>query len=148
DRPDMMGTTEIHDMPGQHRRLHDDGLRAVSEWLFSRGIGAGEAPADAVLVAQGGALVRRRCTTCHQGEGDTSGADAADRDAPNLDAWGSRDWIRSQILDPGSRTNYGGRNHMPRFGDRMTDRELGMVVDFVRSLRDTAPPDLVVEPTV
>ena len=146
DRPIFMGTTQIHDMPAQHRRLHDDGLRAVSEWLYSRGVEEGDPPADAALVAQGETIYRRRCTTCHQGQGDTSGTESTERDAPDLDVWASREWLRAQMLNPGAGVNYGARNHMPRFGDRVTDRELNMILDYVRSLRRTAAPPFIDEP--
>lgn len=146
DHPELMGATEIHDMPGQERRLREEGLRAVSEWLYSRGYEPGDPSYDPALVSAGETLYRRRCTTCHQGEGDTSGSEAADRDAPNLDAWGSRSYIRSQILDPGAPENYGARNHMPRFHDRLNERELTMVVDYVRSLRSREAPAVLREP--
>ncbi len=146
DHPELMGTTEIHDMPGQERRLREEGLRSVSEWLYSRGYEPGDAPYDPALVAAGETLYRRRCTTCHQGEGDTSGSEVADRDAPNLDAWGSRAYIRAQMLNPGAPENYGTRNHMPRFHDRLNERELTMVVDYVRSLRSRAAPSIQREP--
>ncbi len=146
DSPHFMGGTEIHDMPPQGRRLREEGLRAVSEWLHSRGAEPGEPPADAALVAQGEAIFRRRCTTCHQGEGDQSASEPEDRDAPNLDRWGSRAYIQSQLLNPGGPENYGHRNHMPRFGDRLSARELVMVIDYVRGLRSRPPPPVVEPP--
>lgn len=146
DAPELMGTTQIHDMPSQQRRLRDDGVRAVSEWLYARGIEPGEPPADAALVAQGEALYRRRCTTCHQGAGDESGTEAADRDAPNLDAWGSRAYLRAQIETPGSASNYGARNHMTAFADRLSPREIEQVVDFMRRLRVRQGPAVVQPP--
>lgn len=146
DHPELMGTTEIHDMSGQRRRLRDEGVRAVAEWLYSRGYEPGESAPDAALVAAGETIYRRRCTTCHQGEGDTSETEAADRDAPNLDAWGSRAYLRAQMLNPGARENYGERNHMPRFHDRMNERDLDMVVDFMRSLRTRPAPAVMEQP--
>ena len=146
DHPELMGTTEIHDMPGQRRRLHDDGMRAVSEWLYSRGYEPGEAAPESALVSAGEAIYRRRCTTCHQGEGDTTETEAADRDAPNLDAWGSRAYIRAQLINAGAPENYGARNHMPRFHDRLNEREMTMVVDYVRSLRTRPAPTVRDEP--
>lgn len=146
DHPELMGTTEIHDMPGQERRLREEGVRAVAEWLYSRGYEPGEPAPDPALVAAGEAIYRRRCTTCHQGDGDTSGSEAADRDAPDLDAWGSRAYLRSQITDPGAPTNYGARNHMPRFHDRLDERDLAMVVGYVRSLRTREAPAVRREP--
>lgn len=147
DHPELMGTTEINDMPAQHRRLHDDGVRAVAEWLYSCGYEPGDAaPPDAALVSAGEAIYRQRCTTCHQGAGDTSGAELADRDAPDLDAWGSRAYVRAQVLNPGAPENHGARNHMPRFHDRLSERELAMVVSHVRSLRVRPAPATLNEP--
>ncbi len=105
DHPELMGTTEIHDMRGQRRRLRDEGVRAVAEWLYSRGYEPGEPAPDTALVSAGEAIYRRRCTSCHQGDGDTSETEAVDRDAPNLDAWGSRAYIRAQMLNPGAPEN-------------------------------------------
>lgn len=146
DHPELMGTTEIHDMPAQRRRLREEGVRAVSEWLYSRGYEPGEDPPDAALVSAGEAIYRRRCTTCHQGAGDTSGTEVADRDAPDLDAWGSRAYIRAQVLNPGAPENYGARNRMPRFDDRLAGRDLEMVVGYVRSLRARPAPAAMDEP--
>lgn len=145
DAPHFMGPTEIHDMPPQGRRLREEGLRAVSEWLHSRGQEPGDPPVDAALVAQGEAIFRRRCTVCHQGEGDQSESPAEERDAPNLDEWGSRAYIRYQLTHPGAVENYGRRNHMPRFDDRLGAREMVMVIDYVRALRQHPAP-AVVEP--
>ena len=139
DAPDLFGRTDIHDMPSQARRLRDD-FDAVVEYLYAQSVENGDAPADAALAHRGDEVYHSRCTMCHQGAGDTSETDAADRDAPDLTGWGSRRYIRAQILAPEAPTNYGARNHMPAFGDRLQGRELEWVIDFVRSLRSRPAP--------
>lgn len=141
NHPELMGTTDITDMPGQSRRLGEEGVAAVAEWLHSRGLdGEADPTLNAARVAQGQTLYRERCTRCHRGEGDTTETPFADRDAPDLDEWGSREWIRAQILRPGWQHLYGARNQMPAFRGRLTDEELNVLVEFVWSLRHRPAP--------
>jgi ubiquinol-cytochrome c reductase cytochrome b subunit len=143
NHPELMGTTPITDMPGQSRRLGPEGLAAVSEWLHSRGLDDTEdRTVNAALVAQGQELYRQRCTRCHRGEGDTSETPLADRDAPDLDEWGAREWIRAQILRPGWHHLYGTRNRMPAFRGRLDDADLRTLVEFTWSLRHRAAPEV------
>lgn len=147
DHPELMGTTEISDMPGQARRLGPEGTAAVTEWLASRGIEEGDvASVDAALVAQGETLYRQRCTRCHRGDGDTSETPVADRDAPDLDEWASREWIRAQILRPGWSHLYGERNRMPAFRGRLDDADLRTLVEYVWSLRRRSAPEVRTAP--
>lgn len=147
NHPELMGTTDITDMPGQSRRLGEDGLAAVSEWLHTRGLdGAEDGTVNPALVAQGQTIYRERCTRCHRGEGDTTETPLADRDAPDLDEWGAREWIRAQILRPGWHHLYGARNQMPAFRGRLSDEELLVLVDFVWTLRHRAAPAVRVAP--
>ncbi|MEZ4390876.1 MAG: cytochrome b N-terminal domain-containing protein [Polyangiales bacterium] len=141
NHPELMGTTDISDMPGQSRRLGDEGVAAVAEWLHSRGLDdAADASVNAALVARGEEIYRQRCTRCHRGEGDTTETPLADRDAPDLDEWGSREWIRAQILRPDWHHLYGARNQMPRFRGRLQQDDLSTLVDFVWALRHRAAP--------
>lgn len=142
DHPELFGATEIHEMPPQLRRLREEGVRAVSEWLYSQGVEPGDPPADAALAATGSEIYHRRCTVCHQGAGDTSETEASERDAPDLDGWGSRAWIRAQVVDPASPRNYGARNHMPSFRDRLSADDLARVVEYTRSLRRRPAPEV------
>ncbi len=146
DHPELFGATEIHDMPPQLRRLREEGVRAVSEWLYSQGVEEGDPPADAALAATGSEIYHRRCTVCHQGAGDTSETEASERDAPDLDGWGSRAWIRSQLIEPASPRNYGARNHMPSFRERLSPADLERVIDFTRSLRARPAPTVMSPP--
>lgn len=141
NHPELMGTTDITDMPGQSRRLGEEGVAAVAEWLHTRGLdGAEDSSVNAALVARGETLFRQRCTRCHRGEGDASETPYADRDAPDLDEWASREWIRAQIIRPGWSHLYGARNQMPSVRDRLNEEDLNTLVEFVWSLRRRAAP--------
>jgi ubiquinol-cytochrome c reductase cytochrome b subunit len=143
DATDLFGRTEIHEMPSQTRRLRDD-FDAVVEYVYAQSLERGDAPANEALVRRGDEVYHQRCTMCHQGAGDQSETDAADRDAPDLTGWGSRAYLRNQILHPDAPQNYGARNHMPSFADRLQGRELEWVIDYTLSLR--ARPAPVVAP--
>lgn len=144
DHPELMGTVtaEMGDRMGPMRRLSDDDLRAVGEWLFQEGVERGEPAGDAALVARGAAIVAERCGRCHLGRLAPADTEGLVRDAPSLDGWGSREWIYEQIVNPQRLEQYGARNHMPRFRGKVSERELVMIVDYVRSLRSRAAPAL------
>jgi mono/diheme cytochrome c family protein len=149
DHPDFFGRTNIHDMPSQARRMARDGtgaLEAVAEYLYAQSVEQGDPPADGALVRHGDEIFHRRCTQCHQGQGDLSETDPTERDGPDLTGWGSRDYIRTQILRPASKERYGHRNQMPAFADELQGRELEWVVDFVRLLRTHPVPTTVAPP--
>jgi len=139
EHPELMGTSEIDDM-GPQRRLSDDDLRAVGEWLYAEGVERGEPAPDAALVTRGAAIVQGRCSNCHLGR--LAPAEEATRDAPSLDGWGSREWIYEQMVNPQRLEQYGARNHMPRFRAKVSERELQMIVEYTRSLRTRAAPAL------
>lgn len=145
DHPELMGTTQIHDMPPQ-RRLTDDELRAVAEWLYSQGVERGEDPADAHLLEVATPIIRERCNGCHLGSLTPSDTEGMTRDAPSLDGWGSREYLYDQIMIPHRMEQYGARNHMTRFRDKLSDREVQMIIDFTRSLRTRQAPATVRPP--
>lgn len=75
------------------------------------------------------------CTDCHAFR-------KADEDAtaPTLTGWGSRDWMVRLISDPTHADFYGKRNdRMPSYlkDGRLSEREIGLIVDWIRE--DTAP---------
>lgn len=146
DADDFFGRTEIHDMPSQARRLGEEGMAAVVEYLYAQSLEPGDSPADPELVRRGDEIYHRRCTRCHQGPGDLSETPPEERDAPDLTGWGSRAWIRSQLLHPSAPERYGARNAMPSFAEELQGRELEWVIDYVRQLR-RRPAPVVVAPS-
>lgn len=135
EAPQLFGRTRLHGMPPQ-RDMPADEMANVAEYLYSQSVERGDAPADAAKVRLGDESYHNNCTVCHQGAGDLSQTEEADREAPDLTGWGSRAWIRGQILDPAHRSRYGATNEMPSYADELQGRDLEMVIDYVRSLRD------------
>ncbi len=149
---DFMGRTAndrdegIDDMPPQGRRLGDEGMRAVVEFVYSQSIEPGDAPAEPGLVAQGRDVYFERCTSCHTGPRNPEDTEPPEGDAPDLTAWGSRRWVRDQILHPEIPANYGQRNRMPAFEERLYAREVSHIVEHVRRLRRRPAPPIEAPP--
>jgi ubiquinol-cytochrome c reductase cytochrome b subunit len=51
--------------------------------------------------------------------------------APDLADYGSAEWLKDFIRDPGDKRFYGSHNAMPAFADQLTDRELTMLVEWL-----------------
>ena len=69
------------------------------------------------------------CLDCHMVDG------IGETDGPQLTGWGSRDWMLSMLENPAHPLLYGEDNdRMPAFGeeDILTDREMGLIVDWLR----------------
>jgi ubiquinol-cytochrome c reductase cytochrome b subunit len=59
------------------------------------------------------AVKRQECTSCH-----TLGEEKDGRTAPDLTDYGSIEWIRFMVMEPGSKARYGSRNEMPAFRNK------------------------------
>jgi len=88
---------------------------------------------DAALVAEGKTLITTegmRCTECHQFHKPDE-----DTTAPDLTAFGSRDWLIAFISNPAHARFYGKRNdRMPAFGaDKVLDgHAIELIADWLR----------------
>lgn len=97
------------------------------------------------------------CLQCHDlksGDPENTGNEGVSP-GPNLNGYGSREWLMAFIRNPGDKRFYGSRNIMPAFDkSRISDRELGMLVDWMREewqREQPAPetdPDVVEEAAV
>ena len=71
------------------------------------------------------------CTDCH----DTIGSDfeltGEGYGYPDLAEYGSAKWLKAFIGDPGSDQFYGAKNHMPAYADKMTDKDLDLLVRWM-----------------
>jgi ubiquinol-cytochrome c reductase cytochrome b subunit len=105
----------------------------------------GEAVSNADLVAAGVELLTSEfgCTDCHRfhDEGDLG-------IAPDLTGYGSREWLTGIIRDPTHERFYADRNdRMPSFAinaedpslNLLSDREIGLIVDWLRGQWPAAP---------
>jgi ubiquinol-cytochrome c reductase cytochrome b subunit len=87
---------------------------------------------DAHLIAEGRVLLKGAmgCTDCHQFRSKDESATA-----PDLTGYGSRDWLRRFLNNPGHPQFYGEENgRMPAFGEKhiLTDEQIGLLLDWLR----------------
>ncbi len=84
------------------------------------------------------------CTDCHDTMQDEEGGDAdfvltgEGYGYPDLSTYGSATWLKAFLGDPGTEQFYGLKNHMPAYGDRLTEDELDLLVRWM--LRDYGTP--------
>jgi ubiquinol-cytochrome c reductase cytochrome b subunit len=110
----------------------------AEEWQNSAGVS--EHP--------GLAPFQKECGSCHLidfADGFTKGGT---RDAPNLFAWGSPQWLARMIRKPGAPDKYGfldTKDQMPPFGpDQLSANDLEMVIRYLRG--DYPPPEKGMRP--
>jgi ubiquinol-cytochrome c reductase cytochrome b subunit len=126
------------------KKVTEDELESLVEFLVSLNDYMQKGPVDETKIANGQKLFAlgkdgvTACYDCHamKIDKDPDGlfADASAQiatGAPDLTGYGSTAWLREFIGDPGSKKFYSSHNAMPGFGDRLTDRELGLIVDFL-----------------
>lgn len=73
------------------------------------------------------------CTDCHDSIGESFRIDpAADNGGyPDLAGYGSANWLKAFISNPGSGQFYGMKNQMPGFANKMSDQELHLLVSWL-----------------
>jgi ubiquinol-cytochrome c reductase cytochrome b subunit len=77
------------------------------------------------------------CGNCHalsetKKQGPPEEVSDGDGSAPTLTGYGSDRWLKSFISDPGTKDFYGKRNRMPGFGERLSEKEMQLLVDWMR----------------
>jgi ubiquinol-cytochrome c reductase cytochrome b subunit len=92
-----------------------------------------------------GVLADASCFGCHAKTTEDEGGGY-----PTLVNYGSKEWLKSFLADPGNARHYGDKNRMPKFEGRFTDQELDLLVRWMR--KDYLPtelgPDKVQEPSL
>jgi len=88
------------------------------------------------------------CAQCHTTDGragigptfkDVYGAETPLDNGSRVLA--DEDYIRESILDPGAKIVAGFRNEMPTFRGRITDKEIGELIEFIKSLSSHYHPE-------
>jgi ubiquinol-cytochrome c reductase cytochrome b subunit len=96
----------------------------TDEWLNSPGVSDNP----------GLAPFQKECGSCHVIEGLSEGGT---RDAPNLFAWGSPQWITRMTRKPGAADKYGyldANDQMPAFGDdQLSANDMEMVIRYLKN---------------
>ncbi len=117
-------------------------LDALIEYLVSRANHPG-AEFDAAKVQQGkqvalegawaGDLNGTSCVDCHSTMGEDFAEDtAAEGDGyPSLAQYGSAAWLKAFIRHPESPQFYDSKNQMPSFADKMSNKELDLLVEWL-----------------
>jgi mono/diheme cytochrome c family protein len=121
-------------------------VAAVVEFLLAQGDRADLGPVDQELAAKGREVFElgsldanaegaedRACLQCH--EMVIGGAPLGTQgmaQAPELTAYGSEKWLRDFVLNPGAPHNYGDRNAMPSYKDRMSQEEFDILMKWLR----------------
>lgn len=82
-----------------------------------------------------GVLADASCFGCHAKTPDDEGGGY-----PTLVNYGSKEWLKSFLADPGTNRHYGDKNRMPKFEGRFTDQELDLLVRWMRN--DYLPSEL------
>jgi ubiquinol-cytochrome c reductase cytochrome b subunit len=131
DSPRLFGRTEVQGMKSW-AHLDEGELELLVDLVHSR-----RSPtAPPVAETPAARLVRKkRCDICHDFE------ETYALEGPALFSYGSRAWVTQVISDPGADHFYGKANTMPAFSERLSERDLESVVEFLLSLEARAAPD-------
>ncbi|MFN0053161.1 MAG: cytochrome b N-terminal domain-containing protein [Planctomycetales bacterium] len=115
-------------------------IDAVVEFLLSQGHRTDIAPPNDELVAAGrdffelgSDAVTTACLGCHEMriDGEKLGSSGL-TPAPELTGYASEDWLRDFLLHPDAEQHYGKRNAMPSYKDRMTEKDLDLLLRWMR----------------
>lgn len=122
------------------QNMKEKEVDAVVEFLVAQSHRTDMAPPDAELVKQGrdffeagSDAVEKACLGCHEIKIDgaalgTSGL----APAPELTGYGSEEWLRDFLLDPGADRHYGKRNAMPSYKERMSEKDFDILLRWMR----------------
>jgi ubiquinol-cytochrome c reductase cytochrome b subunit len=121
----------------------EQAIDALAEYFYGKSIEADlksrqfESPEyDKTLAKKGaGFLEEAYCAGCHQN--NDYGYEV---EPPKLDGYGSSDWLKGFISNPGADRFYGEKNQMPAYEGKLTEHELDMLVRWMTG--DYAPTEL------
>ena len=73
------------------------------------------------------------CSDCHgmKVNGEQL-SESADSGYPDLTGYASEEWLRDLLLNPGADRHYGEKNAMPSYKDRMSDKDLDILLRWMR----------------
>ena len=99
---------------------------SVDKKLAARGK---EILVDGAALASGAEI--DACTDCHAGLGEPFELGTDNYEYPELNGYGSAEWLKAFIRDPGTAQFYGEKNKMPGYADKMSERELDLLVRWM-----------------
>jgi len=129
EAPDYYGNAKISGME-PYENLGEEKLALLTDFLFAL---RSKAPDDPSLESGRRLYKQAGCGECH------SLAAGKDAGGPTLFRYGSADWLRGLLRDPGSPSYYDVQNKMPDFGNRLAPEQIDDLVAFLMTLsRDEA----------
>lgn len=91
------------------------------------------------LIRKGRRFFMAVCNECHSYDGERSGM----LNAPEMLGYGSAEWIELMIAEPSHETRYRSRGkepaQMPRFEDRLSERDRRLIAEWLHVTRDAEP---------
>lgn len=116
-------------------------LSAIVEFLVAQR-GSAADKVDAKLVARGkeildggklkdGSTLTQKCSDCHDKLGNEFKLEDSGTGYPDLAGYGSAAWLKAFLKNPGSEQFYGKKNRMPAYADKLTEKELDLLVRWM-----------------
>jgi ubiquinol-cytochrome c reductase cytochrome b subunit len=114
-------------------------IDGVVEFLLAQSKRTDIPPPDPELVKIGrefwvnGSDEAQACSKCHGMTVDGEQlSESAGEGYPDLTGYASEEWLRQFLLDPGAERNYYDNNAMPSYKDRMSDKDLELLLRWMR----------------
>ena len=118
-----------------------DDLKAVVEYLVAQRDRAAYDKIDAQLAARGKAILEggklkdgseltQKCADCHDKLGQKFELSSEGNGSPDLAGYGSAEWLKAFLKNPGSEQFYGAKNRMPSYA-KLPEQELNTLVRWM-----------------
>jgi ubiquinol-cytochrome c reductase cytochrome b subunit len=119
----IYGTSKVSGME-DYRQLGEERLSALTDYLYALRSHAADDPA---LESGRRLYMSSGCGDCHS---LVKGKDAG---GPTLAGYGSAEWLRGLLRDPGTNAYYDAQNRMPDFGTRLAPADIDDLVEWLSS---------------
>ena len=124
EAPENYGNAKISGMEG-YAKLGDDKIARLTEYLYALRSHPAQDPA---LQSGRRLFLAEGCGECHGLE------KGEDNGGPTLLGYGSAEWLRGLVRDPGAPAYYDAQNRMPDFGSRLHPDDINDLVAFLQAL--------------
>ena len=124
EAPENYGNAKISGMES-YAKLGDDKIARLTDYLYALRSHPAQDPA---LQSGRRLFLAEGCGECHALE------KGKDNGGPTLLGYGSAEWLRGLIRDPGAPAYYDAQNRMPDFGNRLHPGDVDDLVAFVQAL--------------
>jgi ubiquinol-cytochrome c reductase cytochrome b subunit len=126
DAPENYGNAKISGMDG-YANLGDEKIARLTDYLYALRSHAADDPA---LESGRRLFMSEGCAECHALK------KGKDNGGPTLTGYGSAEWLRGLLKDPGTPAYYDAQNRMPDFGSRLRPEDINDLVSFLKSLEE------------